>query len=65
MLKSTADVAPIAFLKIAQDQASIFDVVIRPNDEEVNVEGDNHMYNTDFFKYEPKKEPEMNTLQLI
>jgi len=33
--------------------------------KERSVEGDNHMYNHDFFKYETKKEPERNILQLL
>lgn len=40
VLKSVIDVAPIAFVKVAQDQASIFDFAIESSVSENFIDGD-------------------------
>ena len=56
MLKSVIDVAPIAFLKVGQDQAGAFDFALTSDYSDPFVSGDVNMYTDDPFEYEPEKE---------
>ena len=50
MLKSIIDVAPIAFLKVGQDQAGAFDFTLMSDYSSKLNDGDINMYNlTDLF----------------
>lgn len=51
LLKSVVDVAPIAFLKVGQDQAGIFDFQVTSDFDEPYVDGDVSLYATDPFTY--------------
>lgn len=54
MLKALVDIAPIAFLKVGQDQVGIFDFQITSDYGEPFVDGDTSLYMGDPFAY--KKE---------
>lgn len=54
LLKSIVDVAPIAFLKVGQDQSGVFDFQITSDYEEPYIDGDVNMYTADPFEY-PKE----------
>ena len=49
ILKSVVDVAPIAFLKVGQDQASLFDFQISSDYDEPYEDGDVNLYTSDPF----------------
>lgn len=51
LLKSIVDVAPIAFLKVGQDQAGIFDFQLASDYNEPYVDGDVNPFTTDPFEY--------------
>jgi hypothetical protein len=54
LLKSIVDVAPIAFLKVGQDQAGVFDFQITSDYAEPYVDGDVNQYASDPFEYAVK-----------
>ena len=51
MLKGVVDVAPIAMLKVAQDQAGSFDFLITTQVKDRVTDGDYNFYGSDPFKY--------------
>ena len=51
MLKSVVDVAPIAMLKVAQDQAGSFDFLMTAKVTDQFTDGDYNPYILDGFKY--------------
>lgn len=53
LLKSMVDVAPIAFLKVGQDQGGKMDFTITSNFGDPSINGDINMYSQDYFEYEP------------
>lgn len=58
MLKSIIDVAPIAFLKVGQDQAGAFDFSITSDYSDPIFDGDINIYEGDPFKYEEAQKEE-------
>jgi len=59
MLKSLIDVAPIAYLKVGQDQAGAFDFTITSDYSSKLEAGDVNLYNltdADLFKEKPEEE---------
>lgn len=57
MLKAVVDVAPIAFLKVGQDQGGAFDLTLTSDYSQRLVDGDESPYSSDPFKYKVKKKP--------
>jgi hypothetical protein len=57
MLKSIVDVAPIAFLKVGQDQAGAFDFALTSDYSDPYVSGDVNMYTDVPFEFEEEKKP--------
>lgn len=55
MLKSVVDKVGVAFLKVAQDQAGIFDVTLTAATDGYSESGDIDLYNSDPFEYQPRK----------
>lgn len=53
MLRSVVDKIGVAFLKVAQDQAGIFDVTMTASSDGFSVPGDIDLYNSDPFDYLP------------
>lgn len=53
LLKAVADVAPVAFLKLTQDQVSVFDFQLISDYSELLFDGDQDHYKGDPFEYEP------------
>ena len=58
MMKSSVDIAPIAFLKVSQDQAGSFDYILTSSYSERVEDGDTNMYLDPNWKFE---EDELNT----
>lgn len=66
MLKSLVDVAPIAFLKVGQDQAGLFDIQLASDYSEPFVNGNTNLYTEDPFDYgEPPEEPKQSLFQTV
>ena len=68
MLKSLIDVAPIAFLKVGQDQAGAFDFTITSDYSSKLEAGDVNLYNltdTDLFKEKPEEEEDEKNPNLM
>ena len=57
MLKSIVDVAPIAVLKVGQDQAGAFDFALTSDYSDPYVSGDVNMYTDVPFEFEEEKKP--------
>ena len=51
MLKSVVDKIGVAFLKVAQDQGGIFDIMMTSGSDGYSVAGDIDLYNSDPFDY--------------
>ena len=52
MLKSVVDKIGVAFLKVAQDQGGMFDVMMTSGSDGYSVDGDIDLYDTDPFDYQ-------------
>jgi hypothetical protein len=63
MLKSVIDVAPIAFLKVGQDQGGAFDFTLTSDYTAKLRDGDVNAYNlTNMFMFKPEKNPKPKSL---
>lgn len=57
MLRSVVDKVSVAFLKVAQDQAGIFDVTLTTETGGGSIDGDIDLYTSDPFEYKKPAEP--------